>query len=103
MSDIIIASTWGFDQLFLRNYSVVTETGLYPIEQAIQFPKQLEPLSPTPYVFTASQPTFEFTYNAPHAHKVAVAGSFNQWKPTVELSRDSKGIWRKVQLLDASV
>lgn len=96
MSDIIIASTWGFDQLFLRNYSVVTETGLYPIENRIDFPKQLEPLHPTPYSAIPSQSTFLFSYHAPHAHKVSVAGSFNSWKPTLELSRDPSGTWRKV-------
>lgn len=105
MSDIIIASTWGFDQLFLRNYSVVTETRLYPIEQPADFPKYIDSIKTSP--FTAGddatvQSSFDFSFYAPKAHKVAVAGSFNGWKPSLVLDRDSQGIWRKTVQFSAS-
>jgi 1,4-alpha-glucan branching enzyme len=36
----------------------------------------------------------EFCFVAPTASKVAVAGTFNSWQPTLQLTKDQQGCWR---------
>jgi len=97
MADIIIATTWGFDQMFLRNYSVVTEKRLYPIEDLIAATQQIEPSIRYSDESSENLFTFEFTFHAPQASSVAVAGTFTDWKPSFRLERDPQGVWRKTK------
>ena len=93
MANIIIATTWGFDQLFARNFSVVTEDRLYPIEELSKWPRPLDPISLEPC--EECEPCFEFCYHAPDAANVAIAASFNNWQPNLLLERSDNGNWKK--------
>jgi len=43
----------------------------------------------------STQETTEFSYYAPEAQSVFLAGSFNDWNPDAQLmNRDDEGIWR---------
>lgn len=37
---------------------------------------------------------YEFSLDAPTAGSVAVVGDFNNWKPTINLQKDSRGTFR---------
>ena len=50
MADIIIGSTWGFDQMLPRNFSVVTETRFYPIEENLKWLNPIDSLKMEPYI-----------------------------------------------------
>ena len=93
MANIIIATTWGFDQLFARNFSVVTEDRLYPIEELNKWPRPLDSISLKP--FEEFQLFFDFFYHAPDANSVAIAASFNDWQPNLFLERSDKSNWKK--------
>lgn len=113
MSDITIASTWGFDQLLPRNISVINEKKLYSApnqedlfrfdgadssahrlshHHAAHHPDP--PTHHTPEVtpeILPPEPTeleHEFIFFNDWASKVQVAGEFTSWKPQLDLKRD---------------
>ena len=64
---------------------------MYPIEEKVELQKPLESIFSEPYNHKVSENhefVFEFTLNSPHAAQVAVAGSFNDWKPILLLEKD---------------
>jgi len=45
-----------------------------------------------------------FKINAPGAHSVQLAGSFNAWEPKArQLRMDSRGVWRTSMMLEPGV
>jgi len=113
MSDISIASTWGFDQLLPRNISVINEKKLYSAPNQddlfkydseepntnklsralrsnyVEFQSDLE-VTPerTPESHEPLEYEHEFVFYCDYAHKVAVAGEFNSWNPCFEMSKN---------------
>lgn len=91
LADTSIATTWGYDLLVKDQIHCVNEKRLYPIfdqsgfvtqdpaNQIVEAPKQEE----------SGKTSFEHQFVLDHAlaRKVAVAGEFNDWKPTIFLEK----------------
>ena len=83
-ADQIVATTWGFDQMLLKNFCVVRETRLYPIQQ--------DKLVVGEQKAEAAEQEHKFEIKWRDCKRMRVAGQFNDWKPTLELKR-SGDIW----------
>lgn len=95
MADKCIATTWGYDQLVHKQIHCVEEKRLYPIMDQSSFikdisgdnqrvqepePSQVKEVEPQPF-------QHEFRASFAHARSVAVAGSFNGWKPDIQMNK----------------
>lgn len=85
MSNCFIASTKGFDEFYAENPSVVSERRHYPL--SISKGKDQEHVS-----FEAKLNYYE----NPNANSVEVRGSWDDWKDSIVLQKDTKGIFRGI-------
>jgi len=85
MSNCFIATTKGFDEFYLKNPSVVGETRLYPI-----IAEPLKGIEREQNFVTI----YFHLYDHSNANYVEVRGSWDEWKNSIPLEKDGKGVFR---------
>lgn len=71
-----MASTWGYDQMIVKNFCVVKESRLYPIQKSIQMSNQEKQIQ-----------EYKFEIKQENCKCVRVAGTFNNWQPILEMKK----------------
>jgi hypothetical protein len=74
------------------------------VPQAMERQTSLDPVAVQGAPVAGSQRLYvQFRLEAPEASQVSLAGSFNEWQPTVELGEAAPGVWTALVPLDPGV